>query len=157
MQDMRGIILKSASRDHRRHWGSTVVKVLSVFVSTCVERPPWMNIVVAFSSGFQRLRLFRFFRKRRLGQMLWKCFLIHPRGPGGVLGVPGGMSEGLLKGLGRSLGDLGTTFSAVGFRIDFLVDLGHQKDAQREAFGEAKGSQNRSQNDPQTTLNRRRF
>ena len=37
LQDMRGIILKSASRDHRRHWGAIVVKVLLVFVSDCVE------------------------------------------------------------------------------------------------------------------------
>ena len=31
------IILKSTSRDHRRHWGAIVVKVLLVFVSDCVE------------------------------------------------------------------------------------------------------------------------
>ena len=168
---MSCILLKRASRAATL-CGSTVVKVLSVFVSDCVERPPWMIIVVVFSTGFH---FFDLFEKDDCARCFGKGFWVvregpaghlgvSRRGPGGVLGSPRGVRRGpggilgeSWESLGRSWGDLGTTFSAVGFRIDFLVDLERQKGAQREAFGEAKGSQNRSQNDPQTTLNRRRF
>ena len=110
-----------------------------------------------FSTFFRRFRIFRFFRKRLLGQMLRKTFWVvrggpggllgaSGKGPGGILGGPGGVRGAPWERLGRSWGDLGATFKAVRFRIVFLIDFERQKGAQREAFGEPKWSQNRSQN-----------
>ena len=118
-----------------------------------------------FSTCFRRFRIFRFFRKRLLGQMLRKTFWVvrgdpgsflgHPEGVrggsgrplGGSWGSPGGVRGASWGSLGRSWGDLGVTFKAVRFRIVFLIDFERQKGAQREAFWEPKWSQNRSQND----------
>ena len=76
--------MKSASRDHRRHWGSTVVKVLSVFGSNCVERPLWMNIVVFFRLDFDDFDFFDFSEKE-----------IGPETSGNAFGSSGRVRQGI--------------------------------------------------------------
>ena len=159
--------MKSASpRDHRRHWGSTVVKVLQFFVSDCVERPPWMNMVVVFSTGFERLRLFRFFRKRRLCQMLRERLLGRQggsgRASGGVqegsrrrLGEPKGCPRGSGGHLGRVLGALGAILERPLAQSDFGSIFGSIWSAKRVPKGRHLRRPKGAKIDPKTIPKRR--
>ena len=67
-----------------------------------------------FSTFFRRFRIFRFFRKRLLGQMLRKTFWVVRGVREGFLGHPGGVQEASWGVLGLSGGVLGASWEGLG-------------------------------------------